>query len=172
MNQKSSTQKITLCGVFAALAIAFMYFGGLTVLDLSILAVCALMTMLLVIETGDRTAWIYVAVTGVLALILLPSKLYAVEYIFFAAIYPVMKMYFEKLRPAFATIVKLSFLDMLLLITIILSEHVFMAGDEFFGLNVVTVVVGSLFFLLFDFALTVCVTFYLVKLRKRLGLKK
>lgn len=171
-NDLSSTKKIALCGVFAALSIAFMYFGGLTVFDLSILVVCALMTMLIVVETGDKTAWIYVAVTGVLALLLLPSKLYALEYVFFAAVYPVMKMYFERLRPIFATLVKLSFMDMLLLVTIVLSEHVFMAGDEFFALNVVTVIVGSLFLLLYDFALTVCATFYLVKLRKRLRLKK
>lgn len=172
MKQKSSTKKIALCGVFAALALTFMYLGGLSVLDLSILAVCALMTMLIVIEVGDKTAWLYVAVTGTLALILLPSKMYAVEYIFFAAVYPVAKMYFERLRPLFATLVKISFLDMLLLLALILAQHVFMLGDEYFGLNVLTVVIGTLFFLLYDFALTACVTFYLVKLRKRLGIKK
>lgn len=167
-----STKKIALCGVFAALAIVFLYLGGLTVLDMTVLAVCALMTMLIVIEAGDKTAWIYVAATSALALILLPNKLYAIEYICFAGVYPVVKLYFERLRTLFAMLVKISFLDMLLLLCVVLAQHVFLLGDEYFSLSVVTIVVGTLFFLLFDFALTVCVTTYLVKLRKRLKLGK
>lgn len=166
------TKKIALCGVFAALAIVFLYLGGLTVLDMTVLAVCALMTMLLVIETGDKTAWIYAAVTSALALILLPNKIYAIEYICFAAVYPIVKLYFERLRPLFAIPVKISFLDILLLLCVILAQHVFLLGDEYFALNVVTILAGTLFFLLFDFALTVCATTYIVKLRKKLGFGK
>ena len=77
MSDKTLTQKIALCGVFAALCLVFLWVGGMTLLDLSILVVCSLMTMLLVIEAGEKMAWIYAAATGVLALLLLPSKLYA-----------------------------------------------------------------------------------------------
>ena len=171
-NKMSTTKKITLCGVFAALAMVMLYIGGLTVMDLTVVAVCALMTMVIVIEAGVRYAWIYAAATAALALILLPNKIYAVEYICFAAVYPAAKLYFERLRPLFAWPVKISFLDMLLLGCVILAQHVFLLGDEYFPLNVVTVLVGTAFFVLYDFALTVCVTFYIVKLRKRLGLGK
>lgn len=167
-----TTKKLALCGVFAALALTFLWLGGLTVLDMSVLAVCALMTMILVIETGDKMAWIYAAVTSVLAAILLPNKIYAVEYICFAAVYPIMKMYFERLRTLFAWFVKISFLDMLLLLCVLLAQRVFLLGDEYFSLHVLTIVLGSVFFVLFDFALTVCATTYIVKLRKRLGLGK
>lgn len=166
------TKKIAFCGVFAALALVFLEIGGLTVLDLTVLAVCALMTMLIVIETGTRMAWIYAAATSVLALLLLPNKIYAIEYICFAAVYPIVKLYFEKLRTIFAVLVKLSFLDMLLLLCVVLAQHVFMLGDEYFSLSVVTIVIGTLFFMLYDFALTVCVTTYIVKLRKRIGFGK
>ena len=94
----NTTRKITLCGVFAALAIVMLYIGGMTVADLTVAAVCALMTMVIVIEAGVKYAWIYAAATAALALILLPNKIYAIEYICFAAVYPVAKMYFERLR--------------------------------------------------------------------------
>ncbi len=172
IKNKSMTKKLTLCGIFAALAVVFLYIGGFTVADLSVLALCSLMTMVILVETGEKTAWVYAAVTSTLALILLPSKLYAIEYIFLSATYPILKMHFERLRPIFAYPVKISCLDCMLLVLLVLAEKVFMAGDEFFSLSVVTIVVGTLFFILYDFALTVCITFYLVKLRKKLGLNK
>ena len=95
--RKSTTKKVALCGVFAALCLAILWVGGMTLLDLSVLVVCALMTMLLVVEAGEKMTWVYAAATSVLALLLLPSKLYALEYLLFAAVYPILKLHFERL---------------------------------------------------------------------------
>ena len=48
------TKKLTLCGIFAALCIVFLYIGGFTVADLSLLVVCAIMTMVVLVETGEK----------------------------------------------------------------------------------------------------------------------
>ena len=66
---------------------------------------------------------------------------------------------------------KLSFLDSMLLVTIVLAQKVFVMGDEYFSLTVPTILLGTLFFVVYDLALTACITVYLVKLRKKLGLK-
>lgn len=171
-NKSSSTKKIALCGIFAALALVFMMLGGLTALSLSILVVCALMTMLLVVEAGEKTTWIYVAVTSVLALILLPDKLYAIEYIFFAAAYPMFKLRFERFRNLIAWPLKISYLDVCLLICLVLARFVFLLGDEYYPLSFLTVALGTLLFILYDFALSTCVTFYMVKLRKKLRIRR
>ena len=171
MKNKNLTKQITLCGIFAALAVVFLLIGGMTVLDLSVLCVCALMTMLLVVEAGVKMTWIYAAVTGVLALIFLPNKLYAIEYIIFSAVYPMVKLAFERLPQLMAWPLKISFLDTMLLICIVLGQKVFLLGDEYYALTAGTVLAGTLFFVLFDMALTACITVYLVKLRKKLGLK-
>ena len=139
-------------------------------LDLSVIVVCALMTMLLVVEVGVKMTWVYAAATSVLALLLLPSKLYAVEYILFGAIYPILKLYFEKLPSIAAWPVKISCLDSMLLICVVLGQYVFMAGEDYFGLSWITIGVGTLFFLLFDVTLSLCISLYLVKLRKKLGI--
>lgn len=171
-NRKITTKKLALCGVFAALCLTMLWVLGLSVLDLSVLVLCSLMTMLLTVETGDKMTWIYVAVTGVLALLLLPSKLYAVEYVCFAAVYPVLKLYIERLPALPAFLVKISLLDCMLLLCIVLGKLVFVAGEETFSLSVITLVGGTAIFIVYDLALTTCISWYIVKLRKKLGLKK
>ena len=127
-----------------------------------------LMTMLLVVETGERMTWVYAAATSVLALLLLPSKLYVIEYILFGAVYPILKLHFEKLPALFAYPVKISCLDTMLLVCVVLGQYVFMAGEDYFALTWITVGVGTLFFLLYDVTLSLCISLYIVKLRKKL----
>ncbi len=170
-NDRTLTRKITLCGVMAALAITLLYIGGVTVLDLSVILFCSLITMLVMTETGKRMTWIYLAVTGALALILLPSKLYAIEYTFFGALYPILKMYFERFKPIVAWVLKLASLDAMLLGCVLLGQLVFGLGDEYYSLGVLTFLLGTLFFILYDRALTVCISFYIVKLRNKLKFK-
>ncbi len=168
---KTLTKKITLCGIMAALSITFLYIGGITVLDLSVILLCSLVTMFVMTETGERMTWVYFAVTATLALMLLPSKLYAIEYTLFGALYPILKMHLERLKPMLAWVLKILTLDLMLLGCVLLGQLVFSLGDEYFSLGALTFILGSLFFILFDRALTVCISFYIVKLRDKLKLK-
>ena len=171
-NTRNLTKRIALSGVCAAMCVVLLYIAGFTVADLSALAVCAVVTMVILVECGAKFAWLYAAVTSVLALILLPSKLYAIEYIMLSAVYPILKMYFERLRPLFAYPVKISCLDTMLLVLIILAEKVFVSSDGFFPLTWVTIIAGSAFFIVYDLALSACVTLYIVKIRTKIGLRK
>ena len=168
---KKLTKNIALCGVLAGLAIGMMYLGEFTPLDLSLLLICSLITILTVIETGNKMACIYAAVTSVLALVILPNKLYAIEYIVFSAIYPIVKGYAERLPKWPAFVVKIAVLDIMLLFCILLGQYVFALGEEFYSLGVLTMVIGTLFFMLYDYTLTKCITYYIVILRKKLKIK-
>ena len=75
--QKNSTRLLTLSAILSAASVGLLYVGSLTVFDLSMILVCALVTMFLYVEAGRKYAGLYVAVTGLLCLILLPSKLMA-----------------------------------------------------------------------------------------------
>lgn len=171
MKDRSITKKIAICGILAALAIIMLYLGGLSVLDLTVVLICSFITMLVMVETGEKFTWIYFTVTSVLSLILLPSKLYAIEYILFGALYPILKMHFEKLRALFAWILKISVMDMMLLGCVVLGQFVFHLGEEYFSLSVLTVVIGTVFFIFYDFTLTLFISYYMVKLRKKLRFK-
>jgi hypothetical protein len=169
--KRNLTKNIALCGVLAALSIGMMCLGGLTVLDLSILLVCSLITVLTVIETGNKMAWIYAAVTSTLALLLLPNKLYAMEYVLFGGLYPVLKGYIERLPRGLAFVLKVAMLDIMLLSCLIVGQLVLGLGEEYFSLSFITVGVGTLFFAFYDYTLTKCISYYIVILRKKLHLK-
>lgn len=171
MTKKNLTKKLAFGGVMAALAVALLYLLGLTVFDLSVLIVCSLVTMLVMVECGPKITWIYAAVTGVLALILLPSKLYAIEYLLFAAAYPIAKMYFERMRAMFAWLLKISLLDSMLMLCLILVRTIF-TETEFFPFTLPTIFVGTLFFILYDIVLTMCISFYMIKMRKKFKIKE
>jgi uncharacterized membrane protein len=110
-------------------------------------------------------------VTSVLAFLLLPSKLYAIQYLMFSALYPIFKMYFERMNPVFAWMLKVSCLDSMLMICLILVRTVFTSAD-FFPFAMPTLIVGTLFFVFFDIVTTMCISVYMIKLRKIFKLQK
>jgi len=165
------TKQLVFCAIVAALSLIFLGVGSVTVLDLSAVVLCALATMVVFVECGRKLSWIMVAVTGLLALLLLPSKILAVLYIGVGGIYPICKASFEKLRPLFAWPVKLSCFLTMMLAVVVLSKLIFTAEEPFFEYSWLYVLIGSVFFVLFDLALTTCITFYIVKIRRRLRLK-
>ncbi len=171
MTNKNLTKKLALGGVMSALCIALLYLLGLTAFDLSVLVLCSLMTMLVMVECGVKVTWIYAAVTSVLALLLLPSKLYALEYMMFAALYPILKMYFERLPAMYAWLLKISCLDSMLMLCLVLVRLVFTTAD-FFPFAMPTFILGTAFFILYDIVLTMCISVYMIKLRKIFKLQK
>ena len=171
MTNKNKTKKLALGGVMAALCIALLYLLGLTAFDLSVLVLCSLMTMLVMVECGVKMTWIYAAVTSVLALLLLPSKLYAIEYLMFAALYPILKMYFERMPAMYAWLLKVSCLDSMLMLCLILVRLVFTTAD-FFPFAMPTFILGTAFFIVYDIVMTMCISVYMIKLRKIFKLQK
>lgn len=170
--RNTPARKAAFCGVFAALSMTMLYVGGLTPLDLSILVVCSLITAVVAIETGLKTAWLYAAVTAALTLILLPSKFYAIQYIAFSAVYPLLVPLIDRLPRAAAAVVRIAVLDLMLLACVLLGQLIFMVGDEFFPLGAITFVLGTVFFVLYDLAFTMCLRVYIVKLRKKINFSR
>ncbi len=172
-NSKSAlTKKLAFAAVMAGLSVVLLWLGSLSVLDLSSVVVCALLTMVLVVEAGARYAWLTTAVTTVLGLLLLPDKLLAVIYLFLGGMYPILKAWLEKYPYWLSWVFKISTMDTMLLLTIAASKLLFTTGEPFFDFTWVVILAGSVFFVIYDLALSTFVTLYINKLRRRLGLKK
>jgi len=170
--EKWSAKMLVFCGLMAALCTVLLYVGALSVFDLTAVVVCALITMLIVVEAGTRYAWLTVCAAGVLSLVLLPVKLPAVTYILIGGIYPIVKSRFEKVHYIISWILKVSAMGTMMLILIVLAEVLFKAEESYFAPQVPVILIGIAFLVVYDMALSACITFYIVKLRKRLGLKK
>ena len=78
--------------MLSALSVALMLLGSVVeVLDLSAVMLASLCTLFVFIRLGSRQAWLLYGVTSVLALLLLPSKTVALEYLLFGGYYPILR---------------------------------------------------------------------------------
>lgn len=172
-NKKGAAQKAAVCGILCAMCVVLLYLGSITVFDLSVIVFCAIITMIVRIEFGGSAyPWLYVGVTGVLALLLLPSKLLAVEYILIGGVYPIVKAAFEKLHPVFAWILKISFIDFMALLELLISRFILVTEDARIDLTIPALLLSTVFAVLYDIALTMVISVYILKIRKKIGLKK
>jgi len=174
MNKSSnSAKRAAVCGILAAMCVVLLYVGSVTVFDLSVVVLCAVITMIIKVEMRKSPyPWLYAVVTGALALLLLPSKLLAVEYILIGGLYPLIKAGLEKLHPVISWAMKISVLDCMVLLEILVSRFIFVSEEARIDFTVPAILLATLFAVLYDVALTVVISAYILKIRKKLGLKK
>jgi len=71
----NSAKRAAVCGILAAMSMVLLYVGSISVLDLSAVVICAVVTMIVKVEMGGSVyPWLYVAVTGVLPFCFCPPK--------------------------------------------------------------------------------------------------
>lgn len=169
---KLQTKRLALSAILASLGVVILYLGSIIeVLDLSMAAIASLLTVLAVIEMGGAYPYLIYGVTAVLSFLLLPNKFPAVLYLLFAGIYPMLKARFERLHYIVAWVLKISCFGTALLLVITVSNYVLHLPDTGLGFSLGVFALGTLTFVIYDIALSRLITFYLVKLRSRLGLK-
>jgi len=168
---------LALCSMLAALGVVVLLLGSfIEVLDLSAAMFASLIVVIAVIEAGKYWPWLTYAVTSLTALLLLPYKLPAVMYLL-AGYYPIIKEKIEKLPKPIAWIIKLSLFNLSLALVLLVLK-LFLPGVSIElvpGLkDIYTYLIyyasGNIIFVLYDILLTRLVSFYVFKLRDRLGI--
>ena len=92
------TKQLTFCALMSALGVVALLLGSLLdIFDLCAVLISATLIFVVCEELGGAKAFATYAVCAVIAILLLPSKRVAIEYAIFA-IYPILRMIFEK-RP-------------------------------------------------------------------------
>ena len=158
--------------MLAALSFVFMYLGTLTgVMDLCAVVVGALCCAFAVIELRGIWPWLVFAVCGTLCIVFLPDKFIALEYIALGGLYPILKSYFERLPRLFSWMAKIASFNVMLTACLLAARFLMGVQEEWVAFNLVVYLVGNAFFVLYDYALTVFITYYMNKLRRRLRLK-
>ncbi len=166
---------MTVSAMLSALGVVFLSLGSvIEVLDLTAAVLASVLVVYAVIEMGKGYPWMIWLVTSLLGILLLPVKGPAVFYALFAGFYPIVKEKFERMRPWLGWVLKLVLFHICLVILLLLVR-LFAPGELDFSayawLPWAFYPLCLLCFLLYDRALTRVVTFYLVRLRGRLGLK-
>lgn len=166
------TKRLALCAILAGLSLAVLYLGSLSgIFDLCAVVVGALCTAFVVLEIGGVYPWLTGAVTGVLAVLLLPDKFVALEYIVLGGLYPILKSFLERFGRVFSWILKLIYFNCALTICVLLAMFVLHSQDFVSASWILIYGAGNVFFVVYDIALTSFISVYVLRLRKRLKIR-
>lgn len=168
----SNTKKLTFAAILSALGFVIMYLGTLTgVFDLCAVVVGALCCVYAVIEMGGIWPWLVASVTGTLCIVFLPDKFCALEYIALGGLYPIFKAIFERLPRTLSFALKLGLFNIMLTLCLLLAKYLLGISEEWVAFNWVVYLVCNGFFIFYDYALSVFISYYTVKLRHRLKIR-
>ncbi|MBR6682071.1 MAG: hypothetical protein IKL40_03705 [Clostridia bacterium] len=168
---KMNAKKISFCAIMSALGCAILYLGSLIeVMDMSMAAIASFLVVICMIEMGGYAPLLVYASTSLLSFLLLPNKTVVLIYLMFFGFYPIIKKHLEKLGRIWSLVLKLITFNALLVLYMIVAEKLLHISLEPVGLYLV-ILLNVIFFTL-DFALTVFVTAYVVKYRKRLQIDR
>lgn len=171
---RGRTKYLTVSAMLVALGVILLGLGSLiNTLDLTVAALASILCVWAVIEMGKTYAWMIWLVTSFLAILLLPQKAPGCFYLFIG-LYPILKEQLERLPRAVEWVLKIVIFHAMialcwLVLRIFVPEE---AALEFGWLLLATYALVLVAFLLYDYALTKLISFYLQKLQKRIGLKK
>lgn len=169
MKKENKAARTALAGMLSALEVVFLFVGTATgIMDLTGICAASLLTAVAVVELGGAYPYLIWAVTGVIAFVLLPDKSVAAGYVLFGGIYPMLKLYFERRSRAVEWISKLCYGIAVLGVLYVLSRFVFAMPQESLPIMIGLGIGYAVFFVIYDYALSVAMTLYMRRLRPKL----
>lgn len=151
-------------GICLALAVIFM-FGASFVpgIELTLFLISSVFTAVMIIETGVGGGLLLYAGASLLGLILVPNKLALVPYIFCFGYYAILKYYIEKIKSGILQLtLKVIYSAAIVCIGLILFRSVISAGIHLPDYPLAVLIGGGIvMMLLYDFALTFIINWYM-----------
>lgn len=161
-------KEITLSGILTGLTIVILYLNLLLPIStISILTLASLLIPIALIRGSMKSAILVYVSSSIIGLFILPLNI-MILYILFFGIYGIVKFYIEKINKLPLEIfIKLIFFNIILL----LSFFVFKAfiPIEITKLPIeIFLIIAEIVFLVFDYALTLLISFYLQRIHPKL----
>lgn len=166
-----NTKKIATSGVLLALSIATL-FGAVIVpgIELTLYALSSVYVMVIILEFTVNTGWIFYLTSVLLTFIVIPNKTGLIPYAIFFGIYAMIKYYienFRKISGIVEIILKLVFCNLMFFLGFLVFGEMFTGAIEIPEIALPIIIAGAqVFFLAYDYILTLMVGFYLKRLPK------
>ena len=158
--------------MMVALGAAVMILGAvIEVLDLTVCAFASMLVVFVYLEIGSYYPWLVWICTSIATALLYPASIIWMEYLLVFGIYPLIKAYIERLPKWSWLIIKLLYINAVVLAIFAVSE--LLLGIPFFedgqgtGMKIFTYVLLNVAFVAYDLFISVMVRFYYDKLRPR-----
>lgn len=158
--------------MIVALSTLFMVLGAFVeVLDLSACALASLLVVFVYVEIGSPYTWLVWLATSLATFLLFPGKTVWMLYLLIFGIYPILKAYIERLPRYVWLILKLVYINAILIISAFLVELIF--GIPLIAVKKLWMKIGiylllNLAFVAYDILLTAASRIYFEKIRNRI----
>ncbi|GAA0078293.1 hypothetical protein UT300005_26720 [Clostridium sp. CTA-5] len=159
---------LTQSAIFVTLTLIILYFSSILPINtLSILTVASCLIPICIIKISLRNAILVYISSTILSLLLLPIK-FSIYYGTFFGIYGIIKYLIEKLNSLFLELIlKLISFNILLAFSYLLIKT--LLGLNNINISLFTLIIlAQLVFLIFDYALTLVISFYLNRIHKHI----
>ena len=169
----SATKKLTVSAILTALGSALMIVGAMIeVLDLTVCAAVSLFMVFIYLEIGPPYTYLVWICTSLCTALLYSASIIWVEYFLVFGIYPILKSFVERLPRPLWLLVKLLYINAIVLSLMFISERVL--GIPFFedgamALKIITYVLISVAFVAYDMFITVMVKVYIARVRPKIS---
>ncbi|MBE6600221.1 MAG: hypothetical protein E7640_03355 [Ruminococcaceae bacterium] len=176
---KTNTRKLALSAILCAFSVLLIFLGSvIDVMDLTAAMLASILIAVVLIEAGGNWPWLTYAAVSVLSFLLIPNKLPAVIFIL-TGYYPIIKQRLERLNPFVSYLLKLLVFNVLMTVFLFICSSFFPGVDLLLipslsrGANIaIAYALGNAVFVLYDFALSKLITYYIFVLRDRLRIER
>lgn len=177
MRQHKKSWAMAYCGMVAALCVALMLLGTIIPIAMFIApAVAGFLIATVCVECGKKMAWTAYAAVSLLGLFFVPDKEIALIFAVLLGYYPLVKPWFDRIRPALLRAVsKLVLCNGSILLMYGLILLLIPAGEisqelrtTAFLLTAATLLMGNVAFLLYDRALRNMLVLYRIRWQPKL----
>lgn len=161
-------KELTLNAILIALTIIILFLNNIMPIStLTFLTISSLLVPIAIIRGSLRGAFLVYIGSSILGFLLLPKDIVLFYFIFFG-IYGIIKHYIEKLNKFYLEVIlKLIFFNIILLISYFFLNEFININENNLPLYALFIL-GQAAFLIYDYALTVLISWYLSQIHKRI----
>ncbi len=168
-------KKLSLSAILCGLSVVITALG--CIFDMADLTACAVSSVIVafsVIELRGKYPYLIYAASAVLSLIMFPGATSSLYYALFMGYYPLLKRFLERRPGVLCLILKLVSFNVAIALIVLSAKYLFLSAEAETGIGLIAaiVVLANIFFIVFDFALTVFSNAYLRHFRKKWGIDK
>lgn len=170
------SKRVAFSSVMTALALVCLFAASIAPsAKIALLAACSVFGMLCTAEYGPKYGWLHYVGVSLLALLLIPKKMYVLAYVALLGYYPVVKLYIEKLnRRAAEWILKLLLFQVVLAGVYVIFRLFFLPGMESVAVTFLlqhllwVIAAAEAIFVVYDYALSYMITYYCKVLQSKM----
>lgn len=167
------TKKIATAGVLLAMSIATL-FGAAFIpgIELTLYALSTVYVAIMVIEFTPNIGWGFYFASVMLTWLIVPNKAALIPYTIFFGFYAMIKYYIEfylkKFPQVLQVFLKLVFCNLMLVFGFVFFDFIFTGALHIPELPLPVLLIGAqVFFLAYDYILTLFIGFYMRRIRKQ-----